>query len=73
MAVNYDQLKIFRDVARERSITRGAELNGMSQSAASQHIQELERSLETELLDRRTRPLRLTPAGELYYNFCRDA
>ena len=47
-------------------------MNGISQSAASQHVQELERSLGVELLDRSTRPLVVTPAGRLYGEFCRD-
>jgi DNA-binding transcriptional LysR family regulator len=47
-------------------------MNGISQSAASQHVQELERSLGVELLDRSTRPLVVTPAGRLYVEFCRD-
>ena len=47
-------------------------MNGISQSAASQHVQELERSLGVELLDRSTRPLTITPAGKLYSEFCRD-
>jgi LysR family transcriptional regulator, transcriptional activator of the cysJI operon len=47
-------------------------MNGLSQSAASQHVQELERTLGVELLDRSTRPLAVTPAGKLYLEFCRD-
>ena len=47
-------------------------MNGISQSAASQHVQELERALSVELLDRSTRPLAVTPAGRLYLEFCRD-
>ena len=47
-------------------------MNGISQSAASQHVQELERALGVELLDRSTRPLTITPAGKLYGEFCRD-
>jgi len=65
-------LKLFRDIARERSITRGAQLNGISQSAASQYLQELEKRLGVTLLDRARRPLQLTPAGRIYYEFCRD-
>jgi DNA-binding transcriptional LysR family regulator len=47
-------------------------MNGISQSAASQHLRELERTIEVRLLDRSTRPLTLTPAGRLYYEMCRD-
>jgi len=47
-------------------------MNGISQSAATQHIQELERRLGVQLLDRSTRPLGLTPSGKLYADLCRD-
>ena len=53
-------------------MSRGAEHCGVSQSAASQHVQEVERRLETTLLDRTKRPLELTEAGRIYYEFCRD-
>jgi DNA-binding transcriptional LysR family regulator len=67
-----DHLKLFRDIAQNRSFSRGAVLNKMSQSAASQHVQELESDLGTTLLDRRTRPLAVTEAGKLYLDMCRD-
>lgn len=67
-----DDCKIFRDVAQFRSVSKGAALNGISQSAASQHIQELEDRFGIELLDRSTRPLGLTPAGRLYFDLCRE-
>jgi DNA-binding transcriptional LysR family regulator len=53
-------------------MSKGAVLCGVSQSAASQHIQEVERRLGVTLLDRSTRPLELTPAGQLYLDLCRD-
>jgi DNA-binding transcriptional LysR family regulator len=67
-----DDCKLFRDVAQSRSVSKGASLNGISQSAASQHIQELEDRFGIELLDRSTRPLGLTPAGRLYFELCRE-
>ena len=53
-------------------MSRGAEHCGVSQSAASQHVQEVERRLGVSLLDRSKRPLELTPAGRLYQEFCRE-
>lgn len=47
-------------------------MNGISQSAATQHIQELEKRLGVQLLDRSTRPLGLTQGGKLYAELCRD-
>jgi DNA-binding transcriptional LysR family regulator len=66
------EFKLFRDVALHKSLSRAAAANGISQPAASQNIQELERRLGTELLDRSRRPLCLTEAGKLYLEFCRD-
>ena len=70
--MNFEHLKLFRDIGQSRSVSRGASLNAISQSAASQHIQELEKSLSVKLLDRSTRPLTVTPAGRLYFDLCRD-
>ena len=53
-------------------MSKGAEHCGVSQSAASQHVQEVERRLGATLLDRSKRPLELTEAGRIYHEFCRD-
>jgi DNA-binding transcriptional LysR family regulator len=53
-------------------MSKGAEHCGVSQSAASQHVQEVERRLGVALFDRSKRPLELTAAGKLYAEFCRD-
>jgi DNA-binding transcriptional LysR family regulator len=70
--VIFDNLKLFRDIAQTKSISRGAMLHENSQSAASQYMQEMERRLGVSLLDRTTRPLALTPAGKLFFDLCRD-
>jgi DNA-binding transcriptional LysR family regulator len=70
--VAFDNLKLFRDITQTRSLSRAANLNGISQSATTQHVQELEKSFGTSLLDRSTRPLAVTEAGRLYADFCRD-
>jgi DNA-binding transcriptional LysR family regulator len=70
--VDFHHFRLFRDLANERSISKGAENNGISQSAASQHLQELERTIGAILVDRSTRPLQLTEAGRLYCEFCQD-
>jgi DNA-binding transcriptional LysR family regulator len=67
-----EHLKLFRDIAHARNVSHGAEVCGVSQSAASQHLHETERLLGVQLLDRSTRPIELTEAGRLYYEFCRD-
>jgi DNA-binding transcriptional LysR family regulator len=68
----HESLKLFRDIAQTRSFSKGASLNLVSQSAASQQVQELEHELGIELLDRSTRPLVVTAAGHLYGDYCRD-
>ena len=65
-------LKLFREIVHARSVSRGAQISGVSQSAASQHVQEMERLLGVQLLDRSKRPLEVTEAGQLYNEFCRD-
>lgn len=65
-------LRLIRDVAHFRSVSKAARTNGVSQSAASQAVQEIERELGTELFDRSTRPLKVTSAGKLYVEYCRD-
>ncbi len=66
-----DGLKLYCDVVRLRSFSRGAAANGVSQSAASQSIQQLEAELDVPLLDRSRRPLRATDEGRTFYEACR--
>ena len=70
--LSFDNLKLFKDIAATRSISRAAATNNVSQSAASQHVADLEKQLGVELLDRSTRPLSVTEAGRLYLEFCKD-
>src|SRR5205807_3885262 len=72
MGVASWELSLFKEIAAHRSMSRGARQCGVSQSAASQHVQEVERRLGTALFDRGKRPLELTAAGKLYAEFCRD-
>ena len=70
--MDFDRLKLFRDIALSRSVSKGASMNGISQSAVSQYLQDLEEQMGIELLDRGTRPLTVTEAGKLYLEMCRD-
>lgn len=72
MPVDFAQIHLFKDIVQTRSISRGASMNGVTQSAASQTVQELERVLGVQLLDRSRRPLEVLPAGRLLYEFGRD-
>ena len=56
-------LEVFLAVAATGQMRAGAKLLNLSQPAASQHIAALEEAFGTRLLDRGTRPARLTHAG----------
>lgn len=64
-------LKVFCDVVARRSFSRAADANGISQSGASQIVQQLEDSLGVKLIDRSKRPFVLTPEGVVYHEGCR--
>jgi DNA-binding transcriptional LysR family regulator len=67
-----ESLRVFCDVARHRSFSQAAQANHLTQSAASQAIMQLEKHLDVQLVNRATRPLQLTPLGQLFYNGCKQ-
>jgi len=69
--MHVETLRLYRDVVRLRSFSRGAAQNFVSQSAASQAIQQLEAELGAVLLDRSRRPLQPTEEGRGFYEACR--
>lgn len=69
--MQFESLKVFCDVARLRSFSQAAAANGVTQSAASQIVLQLERHMEVQLVDRSTRPLQLTTLGKAYYEGCK--
>jgi DNA-binding transcriptional LysR family regulator len=72
VTVSFSELQLFKEIAANRSMSKGAAQCGVSQSAATQHVQEVEKRLGVNLFDRSKRPLGLTEAGKLYAEFCRD-
>ncbi|SDN83312.1 LysR substrate-binding domain-containing protein [Polaromonas sp. JS666] len=68
-----DQLKrmaVFAEVVAAGSLTAAARRLGMTPSAVSQHLRQLEQALGLALLHRSTRRLTLTEAGERYHAGC---
>lgn len=63
----FDELAAFVAVVRERSFTRAAAQMGVSQPALSQTIRGLERKLALKLLNRTTRSVAPTEAGQRLY------
>ena len=60
-------------IAEHGSFTRAAEVLHVSQPSLSQQIKLLEEALQTSLLDRSGRNVRLTHAGEIYLSHVRRA
>jgi DNA-binding transcriptional LysR family regulator len=63
MAV-FDDLAAFAAVVRAKSFTRAAAQIGVTQSALSQTVRSLEQRLDLKLLNRTTRSVAPTEAGE---------
>jgi DNA-binding transcriptional LysR family regulator len=66
-------LKVFCDVATTRSFSRAAALNGISQSAVTQVVQQLEKKLGAQLIDRSKRPFVVSRAGQICLQGYREA
>lgn len=65
-------LRLFVDVVRCHSFSQAATLHGISQSATSQRVHQLEKQLGVTLIDRSQRPLGLTAEGERFFIGCED-
>ena len=70
--MHLETLRLYCDVVRLRSFSKGAEQNFVSQSAASQAVQQLEAQIGAVLIDRTKRPFVVTPEGRSLYEACRS-
>ena len=70
--MNYSlrQLKVFVTVARARSFSRAGEMIGLSQSAVSHSVKELEHQTGVRLLDRTTREVVRVSSWRAGWNVC---
>lgn len=64
---NYNSIKYFLSVAKRKSISKAATSLGISQSALSQSMKDLEYSLGVKLFTRNTRGIVLTKEGQTMY------
>jgi DNA-binding transcriptional LysR family regulator len=67
---NLPRFLVFHEVVKQGSFTLAAHQLGLTKSAISQHITQLEQALEVQLLNRTTRGLKLTEAGERFFQHC---
>jgi LysR family nitrogen assimilation transcriptional regulator len=70
--MNIRQLKYFAAAVEHHSVTRAAERLHIAQPALGQHIRSLEAELNVVLLDRHSRGVTPTAAGELLYARARE-
>ncbi len=61
------ELSLFHLVVKHRSFTKAAQAAGLTQSAITRQIQGIETSLGVDLLERTTRSVRITKAGEFLF------
>jgi DNA-binding transcriptional LysR family regulator len=66
--LNY--MRLFVEVARHKSFRGAADALGMPNSTLSRNIAELEKAIGLKLLNRSTRRVELTEAGETYFKRC---
>ena len=64
-----ESLKVFCDLAETESFTKAAQINSVTQSAVSQTISALERQFKSLLIERSKKNFRLTPEGEVLYDY----
>jgi DNA-binding transcriptional LysR family regulator len=64
-----ESLKVFCDLAETKSFTKAAQINNVTQSAVSQTISALERRFKSLLIERSKKNFRLTPEGEVFYDY----
>lgn len=70
--MNIETLRILCDLVELQNFSRTAEKHYISQSAVSQQLAQLELEHKCKFVNRSTRPLSLTNAGELFYRACKD-
>jgi DNA-binding transcriptional LysR family regulator len=63
----FSAIQVFAQVVESGSFAKAAERLGLSTSAASRHVAELEAHLQTRLLNRTTRRVTLTEPGRAFY------
>lgn len=66
-------LRVFREIVECKSFVAAADRLNLSTAMTSKHVSRLEQDLGVRLLNRTTRHLSLTEAGQIYYDQCCEA
>jgi len=69
---NASELALFALIVEAKSFNKAAKLADISPAALSKRLSKLEKELEIQLLNRTTRRLSLTEAGEILYGHVKD-
>ena len=64
-----DNYAYFLKIVEVDNLSKAADSLYVSQSALTKYLQRIEASFGTELFNRKERPLRLTYAGQLFYEY----
>ena len=70
--MNLNYLRIFYEVAKNKSFSRAAEKLCITQPAVSIQLRRFERALGLRLIDKIGRELRLTEVGDLLYSYAQE-
>mgnify|MGYP005979408633 CR=1 FL=1 len=70
--MNTNQLTYFIAVAENQNFTKAAAQCYLTQTAITQQIQILEKQMDVVLIDRTSRPIKLTQAGHIFYHEAKD-
>ncbi len=70
--MDFKHLQSYSAVVKYRSFTKAAQKTGISQPTISSHIQQLETELETRLILRTTKSIKLTQCGEELYQYAQS-
>src|SRR3954469_476208 len=68
--IDLDAIAVFVKVVQAGSFTKAARLLGMPNTTVSAKVARLEKRLGVTLIQRTTRKLSITPAGQAYFERC---
>jgi LysR family transcriptional regulator, transcriptional activator for aaeXAB operon len=74
MNISFEQLKsmvVFAQIVEQGSFSAAAKHLGLARASVSYHLKKLEAATGVQLLNRSTRSIALTEAGETYYQRCK--